>query len=110
MERYPYWINSLWFSDVARFHLNGAINNHNNIFWGAEPPEEVSEMSLKGHKSTCFCALNARWGMLGPFWSEGANEKKVTVNGEQYRKVLCRFHADLTQFLSPNQLGLAWFV
>ena len=59
MERYPNWINSLWLSDEAHFQMNGASNNH-NLFCGAEPPEVVSEISLKGPKSTCFCALNAR--------------------------------------------------
>ena len=39
MELYPNWINLIWFSDEVHFHLNGDINNHNNIFWGAEPPE-----------------------------------------------------------------------
>ena len=77
---------------------------------GAEPPEEESEVSLKGLKSTCFCALNARWGMLGPYWFEDTNGKMVTVNGERYRKVLHRFHANLTQLLSPNQLRLSWFM
>ena len=32
MEQYPKWINLIWFSDETHFHLNGAINNHNNIF------------------------------------------------------------------------------
>ena len=48
MERYPNWINLIWFSDEAHFHLNGAINNHNNIFLGAEPPEEITERYLQG--------------------------------------------------------------
>ena len=73
MEKYPNWINSLWFSDEAHFHLNRAINNHNNVFWGAE---EVSEMTLKGPKSTCFCALNVRWGMPGPYRFEDTNGKQ----------------------------------
>ena len=34
----------------------------------------------------------------------------VTVNGEWYRGVLHRFHADLAQLPSPNQLGLTWFM
>ena len=46
--------------EVQRFEWAYYINNHNNIFWGADPPEEVSEISLKVPKSTCFCALNAR--------------------------------------------------
>ena len=70
MEWYPNWINLLWFSDEAHFHLNDAINNHNNnIFWGTEPPE-ITERYLKGPKVTCFCAFNGRWGTLGPYWFE----------------------------------------
>ena len=34
MERSSNWINLIWFSDESHFHLNGAINNHNTIFWG----------------------------------------------------------------------------
>ena len=56
MERYPNWINLIWFSDEAHSHLNGAINNHNNIFWGEEPPEEITERYLKGPKVTCYRA------------------------------------------------------
>ena len=36
--------------------------------------------------------------------------KKVTVNDERYREVLRRFHADLAQLPSPNQLRHAWFM
>ena len=57
MEQYSNWINLIWFSDEAHFHLNGAINNHNNIFSGAEPPEEITERYLKGPKVTCFCTF-----------------------------------------------------
>ena len=64
MERYLNWINLIWFSDEAHFHLNGAINDHNNIFWGTELPE-ITERYLKGPKVTCFCAFNARWGTQG---------------------------------------------
>ena len=35
MELYPNWINLIWFNE-AHFNLNSAINNHNNIFWGAD--------------------------------------------------------------------------
>ena len=102
MERYPNWINSLWFSDEAHFHLNGNIYNH-NIFWGVEPSDEVSEMPLKVPKSICFSALNAIWGMLGPYWFED-NVKTVTVNDKRYYDVLRRFHADLPQpVFKPTQ-------
>ena len=103
-------MNSSWFSDEAHFHLNGAINIHNTIFWDAEPLEEVDDTSLKDPNSTCFCAFNARWGILGPYWFEDANGKMVTVNGEWYSEVLRRFLADLTELLSPNQRRLARFM
>ena len=33
LEAHPDLIRLLWFTDEAHFHLNGAVNNHNNIFW-----------------------------------------------------------------------------
>ena len=65
MEWCPNWINLMWFSDEAHFYFNDANNNHNNIFWVAEPPE-ITERYLKGPKVTYFCAFNGRWGTLGP--------------------------------------------
>ena len=83
MEWYQNWINLIWFSDEAHFHLNGAINNHNNIFCGAGPTEEITERYLKGPKITCFCTFNARWGTLGPYWFENDNSRTVMINGER---------------------------
>ena len=71
--------------------MNGAINNY-KIFWGTEPLEVVCLRCLSRapkSKSTCFCAFNARWGMLGPYCFEYPNGKTVTVNGEWYCEVLC---------------------
>lgn len=42
LERTPDWIQNVWFSDEAHFHLNGAVNNHNNIFWGKSKPTEIT--------------------------------------------------------------------
>ena len=83
MEQYPSWNNLIWFSDEAHLHLNGAINNHNNMFCGAEPPA-IIERYLKGPKVTCFCTFYARWEMLGPYWFENDNSRMVTINGERY--------------------------
>ena len=66
-------------SDEAHFHLNCANNNHNNIFWGAEPPEEFTKRYLKGPKVTSFCAFNAKWGT---YWFENYNSRMVTINDE----------------------------
>ncbi|KAK3886469.1 hypothetical protein Pcinc_009340 [Petrolisthes cinctipes] len=68
LERTQGWLNNIWFSDEAHFHLNGAVNNHNNVFWGQEHPEEISEKHLKGAKVTAWIAFNAKHGLLGPYW------------------------------------------
>ena len=67
LEQTPSWLSIIWFSDEAQFHLNGAVNNHNNIFWGEQAPEEISEKQLKGVKVTAFIAFNAKHGLLGPY-------------------------------------------
>ena len=109
MERNPGWIKNVWFSDEAHFHLNGAINSHNNIFWGSEPPEETTDKLAKGPKVTAFVAYNIRHGLLGPYWFEEGG-RTVTVNGERYREVIGKFHADLSASLTENQLKVVWFM
>ena len=109
MERNARWVNRVWFSDEAHFHLNGAVNNHNNTFWGNSPPEEVTEKQLKGPKVTAFVAYNATHGLLGPYWFE-EDGRTITINGERYREVIREFYADLTDMLTDNQLQQAWFM
>ena len=57
VERSPGWLNNIWFSEEAHYHLNEAVNNHNNVFWGEEPPEEESKTHLKGTKVTAWVAF-----------------------------------------------------
>ncbi|XP_076039310.1 uncharacterized protein LOC143024396 [Oratosquilla oratoria] len=57
LERSPGCLNNIWFSDEAHYHLNGTVNNHNNVFWGEEPPDEMSEKHLKGAKVTAWIAF-----------------------------------------------------
>ena len=56
-------LNMYWYR-CFHFHLNGAVNNHNNIFWGSSPPEEIVEKQLKGKKVTAFVAFNAEHDLL----------------------------------------------
>lgn len=109
LERTPGWINHIWFSDEAHFHINGAINNHNNIFWGSQRPDEVTERQLKGPKVTAFVAYNARHGLLGPYWFEEGG-RTVTITSERYCEVIARFHSDLIAILTPGQIRMAWFM
>ena len=67
MERYLNRINLIWFSDEAHFHLNDAINNHNNIFWGAEPPERITERYLKGAYGHMLLHLQCQMGNTRAF-------------------------------------------
>ena len=98
LERTLNWINYIWFSDEARFHLNSAVNNHNNIFWGSDLPEEITERQLNGPKVTDFVAFNARHGLLGPYWFE-ENGKTATINAARYRDVIAKFYDDLSAVL-----------
>ena len=108
MDRFQNWIDRVSFTDEAHFHLNGAVNHHNNVYWGDERPEEIDERCLKGPKVTAFCALNAKKGMLGPYWFEDSRGRTVTVNEERYRGVLSRINEDLNQLYLPNQKKLLW--
>ena len=109
LEQTPSWLNHIWFSDEAHFHLNGAINNHNNIFWGEQTPEEISEKQLKGVKVTAFIAFNAKHGLLGPYWFE-EHGNMITVNSPHYCVIMQRFHDDLSQKITPRQLRVTWFM
>ena len=109
LEQTPSWLNHIWFSDEAHFHLNGAVNNHNNIFWGEQAPEEISEKQLKGVKVTAFIAFNTKHSLLGPYWFEECG-KMITVNSPRYCVIMQRFHNDLSQKLTPRQLRLTWFM
>ena len=50
MDKDPHWISNIWFTDEAHFHLNGAVNNWNNRFWGDERPDLTEPKCLKGPK------------------------------------------------------------
>ena len=60
-------LNMYWYR-CSHFHLNGAVNNHNNIFWGSSPPEEIVKKQLEGKKVTAFVAFNAEHGLLMADW------------------------------------------
>ena len=87
MNRFQNWINKVWFTDEAHFHLNGAVNHHNNVYW----EDRDLKRSMKGAGKTQSLWLNAKKGVLGPYWFEDSRGRTVTVNGELYRKVLNRW-------------------
>jgi len=47
---------------------------------------------------------------MGPYWFENDKSRKVTINGERYQAVLQKFHHDLAQKVTSNQLSMTWFM
>ena len=86
MDCFRNWIDKVCFTDEAHFHLNGAVNHHNNVYRGDERPKEIDERCLKNPNLTTLCALNAKERMPGRYWFEDSKKRTVTVNGERHRK------------------------
>ena len=87
-------------------HLNGAVNNHNDVFWGEEPPEEVSEKHLKGAEVTAWIAFNLRHG---PHWFQDGRGKTMTVNGERCCEIINKFNTELRQRFTVHRRSRMWF-
>ena len=83
-------LNHIWFSDKTRFHLNRAINNHNNVCWEKEKPEQISEKHLKGLKVAAYVAFNLKHILLEPCWLK-ENGCIVTISSKHYIAILNQF-------------------
>ena len=94
MEEDEDWIDNVWFSDEAHFHLDGQFNSKNCVFWGTQPPQEVLQRPLHSSKVTGWCAMNSKT-IIGPYWFEDADGRTVTVNQENYRTVIRKFYASV---------------
>ena len=94
MEEDEDWIDNVWFSDEAHFHLDGHVNSKNCVFWGTQPPQEVLQWPLHSSKVTAWCAMNSKT-IIGPYWFEDADGRTVTVDQENYRTVIRKFYASV---------------
>ena len=95
MEEDENWINNVWFSDEAHFHLDGYVNSKNCVFGGAELPQEVLQQPLHSSKVTAWCAINSKT-IIGPYWFEDDEGRTVTINQENYRIVIRKFYASIS--------------
>ena len=107
IQHKPHWINNVWFSDEAHFHLNGVVNRQNFRYWGSEKPEEIAERPLHSPKCTAWCAMSTH-GIIGPFWFEDNYGDAVTVNAERYRQILAKFWSSLRRIRSVDRAD-QWF-
>ena len=67
MEENEDWIDKVWFSDDAHFHLDGCINSKNTIFWELHHQRNYCNDLCTSLKVTAWCAINLTiiWAILG---------------------------------------------
>ena len=89
--------DNVWFSDdEAHFHLAGHVNSKNCVFWGTEPLQEVLQQPSHSSKITACCAINSKT-IIGPYWLEDGEGRTVTINQENYHKVIRKFYASVSR-------------
>ncbi len=94
LEENDDFLNELWFSDEAHFHLCGYVNSRNAVYWGSHPPPYCLQRPLHPEKVTVWVALSP-YGLIGPFFFEDEEGKTETVNTDRYIGVLKKFWAAL---------------
>ena len=102
-----HWLDDVWFTHEAHFHLNGVVNRQNYRYWGTEKPDEIAERPLHSPKCTAWCAISTH-GVIGPFWFEDENGDTTTVNAERYRAVIGKFWKALTRKRNVDK-NIQWF-
>ena len=70
----------LW-SDEAKFHLSGAVNRHNCVYWRDAPPNVTSDKSATSKSINVWCGLHSR-GLVGPVFIE------ENITGDNYLQIL----------------------
>jgi hypothetical protein len=70
MEGNKIGFGKIWFSDEARFHLDGFVNKQNWRIWGTENPHFSIKKSLHPQRVTVWCAISEK-GIIGPFFIDG---------------------------------------
>ena len=106
IEETQSFLNLLWTSDEAHFHLDGKANSKTNVFWGSSRPSEVVTKPLHSPKCTVWAAISVR-GIIGPIFIEESGAA-VTVTKERYVEVLKTFKSEL-QTLYPSLMSKLWF-
>ena len=106
IEETQSFLNPLWTSDEAHFHLDGKTNSKTNAFWGSSRPSEVVTMPLHSPKCTVWAAISAR-GTIGPIFIEESGAA-VTVTKKRYVEVLKTFKSEF-QTLYPSLMNKFWF-
>ena len=73
------FLNHLWTTDEAHFHLDGQVNYKNNVYRGLKRPTEVTGKPLHSQKLT-VCAAFSMKGIVGPLFFEYDNIRIFSSN------------------------------
>ncbi|PSN57112.1 hypothetical protein C0J52_01298 [Blattella germanica] len=84
------FLNKLWMSDEAHFHLTGYVNKQNYRYWADTNPNEVHERPLHASKVTLWCAVSSH-GIIGPHFFANEQGNTITVNSDRYVEMLRTF-------------------
>lgn len=102
------FIENLWMSDEAHFHLNGYVNKQNCRYWAQENPAVLHQRPLHSPKVTVWCAVSAR-GVIGPYFFEDDQRNTVTVTSERYVTMLETFMAARIHTVPGIDIENTWF-
>lgn len=78
VDEKPSFLDNVWFTDEAHFHLSGHVNKQNMRFWGTENPHEVQEKPLHVEKCTA-CTASVPIGSLVPIGSKILKLEKLLL-------------------------------
>lgn len=95
-ETFP--VQQTIFTDEAHFWMDGYVNSQNYRFWGTEPPNEYSDVSLHPKKVTAWAAFCSK-GIFVKIFTD-------TVTGERYRKLLLE---EWLPFANNHQVVTDWY-
>ena len=70
-EDHPNFLDLIFFSDEAHFHLSGQVNKQNMQFWAQAQPYEHALRPLSVEKVTWFAI--GRNGIIRPYWFKDDN-------------------------------------
>lgn len=101
------FVNNLWMSDEAHFHLNGFVNKQNFRYWAEGNPTQLHQRPLHSKKVTVWCAMSS-YGLIGPYFFENEDGVATTVTSDRYVTMLETFVAQELQAF-PLITENAWF-
>jgi len=76
------FLDRLWMSDEAHFHLTGYVNKQNYRYWADSNPKEVHEHPLHSSKVTVWCAVSSH-GVIRPYFLENEDRITITVTSDR---------------------------